>query len=43
MTRLLSALIGGFPVIVGRVGRIAKPSRWVVWRDESGLHIEVKA
>lgn len=43
MRALLSALIGGFPVIIGRIGRIAKPGRWVVWRDDAGLHIEVKA
>lgn len=41
MIRLLSALIGGFRVIVGRAGRICAPGKWRVWRDETGLHVEV--
>jgi hypothetical protein len=41
MTRLLSALIGGWPVITGRVHRICAPGKWRVWRDDAGLHVEV--
>ena len=38
----LSALIGGFPVILGRVQYIAAPGRWVVKREDGRLRIEVK-
>jgi hypothetical protein len=43
MTRLLSALIGGFPVIVGRCERIAAPGKWKVHRSEGRLIVEILA
>jgi hypothetical protein len=42
MRRLFSALIGGWPVLTGRVQRIAAPGKWRVWRDDAGLHVEVR-
>lgn len=42
MRRFLSALIGGWPVLMGRASRVCAPGRWVVWRDDTGLHVEVK-
>jgi hypothetical protein len=29
-------------VAAGHVGRICAPGQWVVWRDETGVHVEVK-
>jgi hypothetical protein len=39
MIRLAFAIL---EVAVGRAGRIAAPGKWRVWRDDAGLHVEVK-
>lgn len=38
MIRLALAILF---VARGRVGRIAAPGKWRVWRDDAGLHIEI--
>jgi hypothetical protein len=39
MIRLALAVLA---VAVGRAGRIAAPGQWRVWRDDAGLHVEVR-
>lgn len=39
MIRLALAIVH---VATGRAGRIAAPGKWRVWRDDAGLHIEVR-
>jgi hypothetical protein len=39
---MISFLAALFAVVMGRVQRIAAPGQWRVWRDDAGLHVEVK-
>jgi hypothetical protein len=38
---LIRLALATLSVAKGRVQRIAAPSKWRVWRDDAGLHVEV--